>query len=149
MRILKDGTRKASNFEFSPLPTPKALSYGWWVFVRDVPGIGVVFNDYPYSSTTRRHQSKARDVMAELGITPALTLASRMGLQNPMEAMLDATRSLMAERDNLMEELASPKFAHARSVNTNAARAKRLSAIFMKLQELARSRDAYARAGGK
>lgn len=71
---------KASNVWFDP-NTMHAKSYGWWDMVRRING-QVVFNDYGYSVSTRRHQSKVRSVMSDLGITPDLVIEAPKGLQD-------------------------------------------------------------------
>lgn len=60
------GVYKASNVEFNPQKI-QAFSYAWWKFVK-VFGNHVVFNNYHYSNSTRKHQSKVRGIMHELGI---------------------------------------------------------------------------------
>ena len=58
---------EASNVTFNP-SIVEARSYNWWVFVKYI-GQDVVFNSYPYSNTTIKHQHKVRRLMNELGIT--------------------------------------------------------------------------------
>lgn len=60
------GIYKASNVEFNP-DTLSAYSYNWWRFVAKVDG-KVVFNNYRYSASTSKHQSKVRALLNELGI---------------------------------------------------------------------------------
>lgn len=57
---------KASNVTFNS-ETCEAHSYVWWRFVARVEG-KVVFDNYPYSPTTVRHQHKVRRLMSELGV---------------------------------------------------------------------------------
>lgn len=67
MKLMKrSGLYKASNVSFDPKAI-MALSYDWWVFVRVIDR-QVVFNDYGYSNSTRKHQRKVYDVMKSLGI---------------------------------------------------------------------------------
>lgn len=71
---------KGSNVLFDPNKM-HATSYGWWSMVKRING-QVVFNDFGYSPSTRRHQSKVRSVMSDLGITPDLVIEAPQGLQN-------------------------------------------------------------------
>lgn len=59
---------QASNYNVTFNPeTVEAHSYKWWRFVFKVDGI-VVFNNYRYSNSTSKHQSKVRSLMSQLGI---------------------------------------------------------------------------------
>jgi hypothetical protein len=62
----RSGLYKASNVTFSA-DKIEAFSYGWWRFVGVVEG-KVIFNNYGYSNSTRRHQWKVRRLMQDLGI---------------------------------------------------------------------------------
>lgn len=75
----KLGLYKASNVTFN-LVTREAYSYGWWRFVSVVNGY-VVFNNYSYSVSTCKHQSKVRSLMNELGIKIDLIVECSGGLQ--------------------------------------------------------------------
>lgn len=66
MKLTKAGIYKASNVTFDP-ELIAAHSYDWWQFVRVIKG-KVIFNKYPYSPTTRRHQGKVSRLLSELGI---------------------------------------------------------------------------------
>jgi hypothetical protein len=67
MKFMKrTGIYKATNVTFNP-KTLDAHSYRWWRFVAVVEG-KVIFNNYRYSVTTSKHQSKVRQLMLELGI---------------------------------------------------------------------------------
>ncbi len=57
---------KASSVAFDA-ENVEASSYGWWKFVSKINGF-VVFNNYNYSPSTCKHQSKVRRLMADLGI---------------------------------------------------------------------------------
>jgi hypothetical protein len=76
-----------SNVDFDP-ETLRAYSYGWWRFVDRINGL-VVFNDYSYSSSTSKHQSKVRGLLRSLGITIDLTIEARKGLQDLDTAIRD------------------------------------------------------------
>ena len=70
---------KACNVTFDP-ETMIADSYDWWHFVERING-KVVFNNYNYSNSTSRHQSKVRELLRELGIKVDVVVNTRMGLQ--------------------------------------------------------------------
>jgi hypothetical protein len=72
------GIYKAANVTFDPIKV-QAYSYSWWRFVGIVEG-KVVFNNYRYSSTTSKHQSKVRNLMKELGIKIDFELPLRQGI---------------------------------------------------------------------
>ncbi len=76
----KSGLYESSNVTFNP-KTLNALSYNWWYFVKSFKG-KVVFNDYQYSSTTRRHQCKVKRLLSELGIKIDLTVELTQSLNN-------------------------------------------------------------------
>jgi hypothetical protein len=71
---------KASNVTFNP-ETLQAYSYDWWRFVDCING-KIVFNDYYYSSTTGKHQSKVRSLLQDLGIKIDLYVECPRGFQN-------------------------------------------------------------------
>lgn len=67
MKYMKrTGIYKAANVTFDPKKI-QAHSYVWWKFVDVVEG-KVIFNNYRYSVTTSKHQSKVRALMNDLGI---------------------------------------------------------------------------------
>lgn len=71
---------QASNYNvtFSP-EKMEAFSYRWWKFVGVVEG-KVIFNNYRYSNSTSKHQSKVRRVLEQLGIKIDLMLPIPGGL---------------------------------------------------------------------
>jgi hypothetical protein len=62
----RSGLYQASNVTFDPI-TKKSLSYNWWAFTLVIEG-KLIFNDWQYSSTTRKHQCKVKALLASLGI---------------------------------------------------------------------------------
>lgn len=60
----------SSNFSFD-LADERAWSYGWWLFSRRDSKDRLIFNNYGYSPTTRKHQAKARLIIDR---TPDLVL---------------------------------------------------------------------------
>lgn len=71
---------KASNVTFNP-ETNRAHSYDWWCFVREFNG-KIVFNNYNYSNTTRKHQGKVRQLLRELGINIDLVIECPQSLND-------------------------------------------------------------------
>lgn len=71
---------KAANVTLDP-STVTAVSYDWWTFVMVIDGL-VVFNRYPYSVTTKRHQARVRQTLEELGIQIDLEVSTRLSLVN-------------------------------------------------------------------
>ena len=56
-----------------------ATSYQWWHFVRRIEG-EIVFNSYPYSISTQRHQRKLRELMSDLRINVDVEISVRASL---------------------------------------------------------------------
>lgn len=81
MRKLKSkNVYKASNFEFNA-DDIAAWSYGWWQFVKVIDG-KVVFNNYRYSVSTGKHQSKARCLMQDLKISIDCFVSTKESISN-------------------------------------------------------------------
>ena len=71
---------QCSNYNCTFSPTKiEAFSYRWWKFVGVVEG-KVIFNDYRYSNSTSKHQSKVRRLMADLGIKIDISMSVPQGL---------------------------------------------------------------------
>lgn len=79
-QLKKSGVYQASNVTFDPSQI-EARSYKWWVFVKVIGG-KVVFNEYPYSNTTRRHQAKVKTLMNDLGIKIDYVVSTRESLDH-------------------------------------------------------------------
>lgn len=94
------------NNKFDP-ETFKATSYNWWTYVVKIKG-KVVFNNYPYSTTTQSHQSKMRDLLKYLGIKIDVEVSMRESLSNfenealppKYEALYEAEISLKRANKN-------------------------------------------------
>lgn len=76
-KIYTNSTRTCT---FNPLTT-EARSYRWWVFVTKIDGL-TVFNNYPYSVTTARHQRKIRNLLKELKIKIDLEVTTKDSLSD-------------------------------------------------------------------
>lgn len=72
------GKYTASNVTFDP-DFCTAYSYGWWRFVDQING-KVIFNNYGYSTSTRRHQSKVRNLLSKLDIQIDFFINARSGI---------------------------------------------------------------------
>jgi hypothetical protein len=85
---------KATNVTFNP-KTLDAHSYSWWRFVAKVEG-KVIFNDYRYSVTTAKHQSKVRHLLESLGIKVDIYLQLPKGIDSrPLnELIIEAEETL-------------------------------------------------------
>lgn len=65
-QMKRTGIYKSKNVSFDPIKC-EAHSYDWWRFVAKVEN-KVVFNNYYYSSTTRKHQLKVKQLLNDLNI---------------------------------------------------------------------------------
>lgn len=90
---------KASNVTFNP-KTMDAFSYGWWRFVAVVEG-KLVFNNYGYSTSTRKHQAKLRRLLEELHIKVDLFLPLPDGIKsyNTLAEMIVIAEEYLCERE--------------------------------------------------
>lgn len=127
-QLKKSGIYKAANVTFNP-ETNEAYSYAWWRFVGVVNG-RVIFNNYRYSVTTAKHQSKVRSLMAQLGIEIDHEFACPKGLQNAYWAE-SSFEHYAREMVRLESAMAKPGTRKAK----NAERAEQLAGIraFMEL----------------
>ena len=107
---------KANNVYFNP-ETIEAESYGWWEFLKVIGG-KVVFNDYRYSVTTTKHQSKVKGLLRGLDIKVDLYVQAPEGLQSlqsaityidyqieKLQAEIDKPRSHRAKNDKRETEI--------------------------------------------
>ncbi len=78
--MTRTGIYKSANVTFKP-ETKIATSYDWWTFVKVING-KLIFNDYNYSNTTRKHQYKVRHLLNELGLVINREVQIKSGLQN-------------------------------------------------------------------
>lgn len=78
--IKKRNQYEASNVSFDP-ENISAVSYNWWEFVKVING-KVVFNDYNYSPSTCKHQSKVRRLLETLNIKVDVVIESTKSLSS-------------------------------------------------------------------
>lgn len=90
---------KASNVTFDPT-TKCSFSYDWWMFT-DVVNGKLVFNNYYYSSTTRKHQHNVKLHLASRGIKVDLFVNTRLSLSS-IDSGRDALDTQMHDLVSLM-----------------------------------------------
>ena len=112
---------KSSNFEFD-LNSTTATSYDWWIFVTKENG-KVIFNNYSYSVSTRKHQSKAWRI---LGYEADLTLQfTAKSLNSLREALNEEIRLTNDEINNIFRQIAKKGSRKA----TNEKRMERIEKL--------------------
>ena len=81
MKLMKrSNIYQSSNYNCTFDPNKvEAFSYKWWKFVGVVEG-KVIFNDYRYSKSTSKHQSKVRRLLQDLGIHIDISMPIPKGL---------------------------------------------------------------------
>jgi len=79
--------KAGSTCTFNPI-TCEAYSYGHWKFVKKIRG-KVIFNNYQYSHTTRRHQYMVQDLLKNLGIKIDIYVYSHCSLNDSLFGCLD------------------------------------------------------------
>lgn len=107
---LKVYQSSSRNNTFNP-ETFEAHSYNWWLYVCKVKGV-VVFNDYNYSSTTKKHQSEMRSLLKELGHKIGMVVYQRESLSSGLfldhdynNLALNEVRLKAAKRPDQVKEL--------------------------------------------
>jgi len=94
---------KSNNVVFDPT-TCSAYSYEWWKFVGMVNG-KVLFNNYNYSNTTCKHQSKVRSLLDSLNIKIDAFVEFPRGLDDANSAISHYIDKI----SHLKAELAKPR----------------------------------------
>lgn len=122
---------KASNVQFNP-QLIQATSYNWWTFVKIIKG-QIVFNDYGYSNSTRKHQAKVKALMNDLGIKIDVFVKVPQGLQN-QDWSKDALSLLSNETKTLFDLI------HKKGTKKvkNAERMIRLAQIATEIEQIKR-----------
>ena len=108
------GVYKSSNVQYNP-STGIALSYGWWEFVKVIKGQRV-FNWYPYSNTTIRHQRKVSDLLENLGHHVDVHVWAPDGLQD----LASAVQWHESEIRDLEAQIAKPRTHRAKNLERQA-----------------------------
>lgn len=121
MKLMKrSGIYQCSNYNctFDPKKV-EAHSYRWWKFVSKVDGV-VIFNDYYYSPSTRKHQGKVSGLLRSLNIKVDITAPFCQGIPS-----LDLASLIVLAEENLCDQyLAGEIKKEERNAN---ARRKRFS----------------------
>lgn len=81
------------NNVFDP-ETFEAKSYRWWTYLCKIRG-KVVFNAYPYSTTTQRHQKNMRDLLKHLKIKIDVEVSNRESLHQFSHSIIPLYESLL------------------------------------------------------
>lgn len=100
---------KSKNFSLDPFKL-EAFSYGWWQFVIK-KGKRIFFNDFQYSTTTRRHQRHAKDILEALGFRDLVVVHTATSLNRDLtydaglyeevaELIVKARYGRVTDRDN-------------------------------------------------
>lgn len=101
----RSGLYQASNYNVTFDPSKvEARSYSWWVFVAKVEGL-VVFNNYRYSNSTSKHQSKVRSLLNDLGIKIDLEMPLPCGLPGSYRRNLGMGSAQVPASDASLAEL--------------------------------------------
>jgi len=98
---------KASNVTFNP-ETLEAHSYSHWCFFKVINGKNV-FNNYNYSNSTCKHQSKVRSLLRELNISIDLEIECPKGLQADYNGELSVSKHYSDKITVLKEAIAKPR----------------------------------------
>lgn len=112
--------------------TCTAVSYGWWQFVKRI-GDHIVFNNYYYSISTRKHQNAIKDLLKTLKIDINFYVEAPEGLQN-----ID---SAFAKIDNDIEELTCQMNKKGSKKAQNAIRLKSIASLQIKRLEVQKIKD--------
>ena len=108
---------EASNVSFNP-DTIEAFSYGWWKFVTVIDG-KVIFNNYNYSPSTCKHQSKVRVLMEKLGIKIDMIVNTRANLRSHVWQEENA-QEIDREIKKLEQAIATPRSHKAKNEERRA-----------------------------
>ena len=114
MKFIKtQNTWKASNFSFN-MTTMEAFSYGWWLFVCKDENGRIIFNNTNYSSSTNRHQSKARGILSSIDLILRYTKASLDNLENAYALEIENAMYEIKELNKQIEKKGSKKAKNAK-----------------------------------
>lgn len=133
MKLMKrTGIYKASNVSFDP-SSVEAFSYGWWNFVRKING-AVVFNNYSYSSSTSKHQSKVWRQMDALGIKIDLFVKTACDLRGYLRygQSADAGREALKEAYRVQDFARAEKIQRVFKVKMSQAE---IAALYVSMEE--------------
>lgn len=96
---------QASNYNVTFDPNKiEARSYRWWVFVAKVEG-KIVFNNYRYSNSTSKHQSKVRSLLNQLNIKIDIEMPLPNGLPGSYRRGLGMDSAQVPDSDASLSSL--------------------------------------------
>lgn len=118
-----------------------AYSYGWWKFLAVING-KIVFNNYSYSNSTCKHQSKVRRMLEEKGIKIDLNVNTSLSLNGntrysygtELDALKDAIHTDLIEIKELETILANPR----RKKALDESRLEQIEGLKMHINEIER-----------
>jgi hypothetical protein len=135
MRYIKtQKTYKASNVTLKidrEAGIIEAYSYNWWQFIAVING-KVVFNEYPYSVSTRGHQSKVKKILAREGVLVDHFVSTRESLSSTSLWRLNAIRLL---EDKILDLLYLTRCKGTRKVK-NEERKAEIEKLKAKIEEI-------------
>ena len=97
---------KSSNVIFK-VEQKEAYSYDWWCFFKVINGKNV-FNNYSYSNTTNKHQSKVRHLLRDLNIEVDLWIETPKSL-NSEDALKESIELYEDRIKKLNEAIKKPR----------------------------------------
>lgn len=106
MKLMKrSNIYQASNYNVTFDPNNiVARSYQWWVFVAKVDG-KIIFNNYRYSVSTSKHQSKVRALLSDLGIKIDIEMPLPNGLPGSYRRGLGMDSAQVPDSDASLSSL--------------------------------------------
>src|SRR5574338_865594 len=107
--------------------TQIATSYDWWIYLKRING-RLVFNNYTYSNTTAKHQSKMRQLLRQLGLEIDLFIEAPNGLQD----LNSAIQYYNYKIKKLDEAIDNPKSKN----ETNVERLKKIEHYMAKIETI-------------
>lgn len=121
----------ASNVTFDEANL-EAYSYGWWSFLKVING-KIVFNEYGYSNTTRKHQSKVRRALSELGIEIDLYIEAPNGLQDLESAINFYTNKIESLETAMIKGKAAKNAERKQSIEEYKNKIKQVNKLLKKV----------------
>lgn len=112
-------TNSTGSLTFNPA-TKEAFSYKWWKFVAVVEG-KVIFNNYPYSMSTSRHQRTIQNLLSQLNIKIDLKLPLSKGINGDclQDIIIEAEELLC---DQFLNEQLKKQFRYERAKQRKSAK---------------------------
>lgn len=106
-KLKRSNVYKANNVKFDA-DAMEATSYDWWLFFKVINGKNV-FNNYYYSPSTSKHQSKIRCLLSDLNIKIDHFIKAPRGLQDLNEASDHYKYLIKTYKFELEKALSNPR----------------------------------------